>query len=137
MEDYEKMLNSAFEKVKSCEFCDRFEIKKAEWHVQGKKTILNNFMNISNCLRKNDADNFAKFLSRELAELTEREGDRLIFNKVINSPSIIDEKIRKYADTFIVCSNCKKPDTNIIEENGKKFLRCMACGFKKQIQEKI
>jgi translation initiation factor 2 beta subunit (eIF-2beta)/eIF-5 len=47
MEEYESLLNSAFEKVKQQECCERFEIRKADWHVQGKKTIINNFMQIS------------------------------------------------------------------------------------------
>jgi putative translation initiation factor aIF-2 beta subunit len=133
MEEYTDLLNKAFEKVKQQETCERFEIRKADWHVQGKKTIINNFMQISNCLREGDSDNFAKFLSKELATLSERDGDRLILNKAINSQTIIDEKIREYAEFYIICQKCKKPDTHEIEENGKKFIRCMACGFRKQI----
>jgi len=134
-DSYEDLLESAFKNVKQQEACERFEIRKADWHVQGKKTLINNFMQISNCLREGDSDNFAKFLSKELAALSEIDGERLILNKAINSQTIIDEKIKKYAELFVICPNCKKPDTKIIDENGKTFKRCMACGFKKPIAE--
>ena len=132
MEEYESLLNSAFEKVKQQQTCERFEVRKAEWHVQGKKTIISNFMQISNCLRRDNQEQFTKFLSKELAAQGQIEGDRLILNRVINT-TIIDQKIREYAELYIMCQKCKKPDTQEIEENGKKFIRCMACGFRKQI----
>lgn len=132
MENYENLLNDAFTKVKCSECaCDRFEIKRVESHVEGNKTIITNFGQITNCLRR-DAESFAKFLFRELAAPGEIAGDRLILIKKVSSQRI-EEKIKLYADKYVFCPNCKKPDTELMEENGAIFIRCLACGTKKQV----
>lgn len=133
MENYEDMLNGAFEKVKCSDAgCgDRCEVKRVEGHVEGNKTIITNFMQIANCLRR-DQGHFAKFLFKELAAPGEIAGERLILIKKISSPRI-DEKIKLYADKYVFCPNCKKPDTELVQENDATFIRCLACGTKKQV----
>lgn len=131
--NYESLLNDAFENVKPCEFCDRFEIKKVEGRHEGNKTIITNFTNICCCLRRNP-EHITKFLFRELASPGELNGDRLILSRKLSSNQI-NEKIEKYVDNFVKCPTCGKPDTEIIIENSNNFLKCMACGVKKQIHE--
>ncbi len=131
MEVYENLLDSAYEKVKPLKACDRFEIKKVEGHIEGKKTIISNFMQIVTCLRR-DPDQFAKFIFKELATSGEIAGDRLILTRKVSSESI-NEKIQKYINTYVSCSYCKKPDTEIVEQDGKRSIHCLACGHKKNI----
>ncbi len=129
MDNYEKLLEGAYEKVKPVECCDRFEIKQVEGHIQGKKTIVSNFVAISTCLRRNP-EHLAKFLFKELAAPGEIIGERLSLTRKVSSQNI-NEKIKKYSNLFILCPNCKKPDTELIDEGGKKIIRCLACGHKK------
>ncbi|MFZ5955406.1 MAG: translation initiation factor IF-2 subunit beta [Nanoarchaeota archaeon] len=135
MEDYEELLNGAYKNVKHMEPCERFEIKKVEGYFEGTKTIITNFIQIADCLRR-PSEHLVKFLFRELATSGEIAGDRLILTRKISSQTI-NEKIEKYTNQFVLCPNCKKPDTEIIEEGGQKFIRCLACGTKKAIVNKL
>lgn len=131
MEDYDNLLNSAYESVKPCEFCDRFEVKKVEGKHEGTRTIITNFSQIASCIRR-DPLHLSKFLFKELASSGSIDGDRLILSRKISSGPI-NEKIQKYVDIFVKCKKCEKPDTELISENGGVFLRCMACGAKEEI----
>ena len=132
--EYEKLLESAYEQVKPCEACERFEIRKVEGHHEGNKTVISNFSQITSCLRRN-CDHMAKFLSRELAIPVDMEGDRLILWGKIASKNIND-KIEKYVSRFVTCPKCGKPDTELIDENGNWTIRCLACGTRRSVAEK-
>ncbi len=131
MEEYESLLDEAFKKVDKTVVCDRFEIRKAEGHHEGNKTIITNFMPIASCLRRKP-EQFAKFLFKELAAPGEIAGERLILTRKVSS-ELVNEKIKKYVSRFVTCLNCKKPDTELVDEANKVYLRCLACGTKKEI----
>ena len=133
VDDYEKLLGDAFEKVKPCEFCDRFEIKKVEGMYEGARTIITNFGQIVICFRR-QPEHLAKFLFRELATPGVIDGERLILNRKIASVAV-NEKMKKYVEMFVKCGKCGKPDTEIITEGNKTFLKCMACGTKIAIHD--
>ncbi len=131
MDEYESMLGEAYKSITPTEFCDRFEVKKVEGHHEGTKTIITNFASVVQCLRR-DADHVARYLFKELASPGNIEGDRLIFIRKMPS-KMINEKIDKYVENFVKCSTCGKPDTEILSDAGKTYLKCMACGLKKEI----
>lgn len=136
MENYEKLLNEAYSKVKKVESNgERFEIPKIEGHFEGKKTILTNFTQIAAHLRRTP-EHFQKFLLKELATSGQIEGDRLILNNKVPSEKI-NAKIEQYAKEFVLCKECGKPDTEIIKEDRMSFLHCLACGAKHSIRAKI
>ncbi|MFW6225798.1 MAG: translation initiation factor IF-2 subunit beta, partial [bacterium] len=41
---------------------------------------------------------------------------------------------RKYAEEFVLCPECGKPDTELIKEEGITKLHCLACGAKHPVQ---
>lgn len=131
--EYEQLLSDAYAKIKPTEFCDRFDIKKAEGMHEGNKTIITNFAQICCGLRRTP-EHVARFLFKELASLGNIDGERLILNRKMPS-SQVNEKIEKYAEKFVKCSNCGKPDTEIMKESNKTFLKCLACGIKKEIND--
>jgi translation initiation factor 2 subunit 2 len=134
--EYEQLLNKAYEKVKQVESSgERFEIPKIKGHFEGKKTILTNFFQIILYLRRKP-EHFQKFLLKELATSGHKEGDKLIFNNKIPS-SKINEKIEQYVKEFVLCKECGKPDTEIIKQGRLNFLKCLACGAKHSVQDKI
>jgi len=136
MEDYEQLLNQAYEKVKQVDTSsNRFEVPKVTGHFQGKKTILTNFSQIVSHLRR-DPEHFQKFLLRELAAAGHLEGDRLVLNKKVSSKKI-NPKIEQYINEFVLCKACGKPDTEIIKEDRLTFLHCLACGAKHSVRGKI
>ena len=133
METYENLLEQAYKKVKVVKTGgERFEIPKVEGQVSGKNTIITNITQIAAYLRR-PIDLFVKFLLKELAVSGNMEGDRLILNTKLNSQKV-NEKIQRYAKEFVICPECKKPDTEIKAEKGIKFKHCLACGAKSPVR---
>lgn len=136
MDNYEKLLEHAYSKVRKVDTSkERFEIPKIEGHIEGKKTILTNFLQITSYLRRTP-EHFQKFLLRELATPGQMEGDRLVLNNKIPSTKI-NQKIDEYANEFVLCRECGKPDTEIKKEDRLSFVHCLACGAKHSIRSKI
>ncbi len=130
---YEELLNEAYENVEHVEECKRFEVLKVKGHHEGTRTIITNFGQVVTCLRR-DADHVIKFLTKELASSGELKGDRLILSRKLASKDV-NEKIEKYVNLFVLCPKCKKPDTELENDKGKAFLRCLACGEKHEVQK--
>jgi translation initiation factor 2 subunit 2 len=137
MTDYEKLLNEAYKNVKSVasNTGERFEIPKIEGHFEGKKTILTNFYQIADHIRRSP-EHFQKYLLKELAASGTRDGDRLILNIKVPSTKI-NQKIEDYVKEFVLCKECKKPDTELIKKDRLTFIHCLACGAKHPIRSKI
>ncbi len=136
MTDYEKLLEEAHKKIKKIDDTgNRFEIPKIEGHFEGKKTILTNFLQIASHIRRKP-EHFQKFILRELATSGNIEGDRLILNNKIPSAKI-NTKIEDYVKEFVLCKECKKPDTELIKEDRLTFIHCLACGAKHSVRSKI
>jgi len=137
MESYENLLEEAYGKIKHSETAagGRFEVPKVEGHFEGKKTILTNFYQICSYLRRSP-EHFQKFMLRELAAQGQREGDRLILNIKVPSAKI-NQKIEDYVSEFVLCKECKKPDTELLREDRVTFIHCLACGAKHPVRSKI
>lgn len=136
MEDYEKLLDAAYKKVKIVDSSNqRFEIPKIEGHFEGKKTILTNFFQIVSYLRRSP-EHFQKFMLRELAASGQKEGDRLVLNIKVQSAKI-NQKVEQYVKEFILCKACGKPDTELIKEDRLTFVHCLACGAKHPVRGKV
>ena len=136
MSNYEDLLHSAYNKVKSIDTSsERFEIPKIEGHFEGKKTVLTNFFQITTHLRR-DPEHFQKFMLKELATSGQKEGDRFILNMTVPSAKL-NEKIEQYAKEFVLCRECGKPDTELIKEDRINLVHCLACGAKHPVRAKI
>ena len=130
---YEQMLDEAYENVEATEEAGRFEVLKVKGHHEGVRTVISNFGQIVASVRRSP-EHFLKFLSKELASQCEVRGDRLILSRKLASKDIND-KIEKYVNGFVLCPKCKKPDTELDEDKGKAFLRCLACGERHEIHK--
>ena len=136
MEDYEKLLDNAYEKVKIVEGSgERFEIPSIEGFFQGKKTILTNFFQIASHIRR-EPEHILKFLTKELATKATIEGEKIAINMKVSSKKI-NPKIQQYAEEFVLCKECKKPDTQLIKEGKQTIVHCLACGAKHPVRTKI
>ena len=51
--------------------------------------------------------------------------------------SRLNEKIKKYAEEFVLCNDCGKPDTKLEKEGEFTYLKCMACGAKHYVKSRI
>lgn len=136
MENYEKLLEQAHKNLKPIEHSrERFETPKIEGHHEGTKTILTNLSQIASNLRR-DQNHLLKFLLKELATSGSIKQNRAIFMRKLPSTKI-NEKIQDYAKEFVICSQCQKPDTELIKEKGFTFIHCLACGAKHSVRQRI
>jgi len=138
--EYGKLLDEAYKKIKHPENfgnSERFEIPKVEGYFEGKKTIITNFAQIAGHIRR-DVGHFQKFILKELAAPGYLDGERLVLNIKVPS-SKISQKIEDYVREFVLCKECKKPDTEIIKEPQTRvtFIHCLACGAKHAVRGKI
>ena len=136
MEEYDKLLEQAYKEVKPITSNgERFEIPEVEGHIEGVKTIVTNFKQICDHLRR-DPNHIMKFLLRGLATPGTMQGDRLVLQRKVPSKKI-NEKIVEYVQEFVFCKECGKPDTELIKQDQFMFLHCLACGAKHSVRSKI
>jgi translation initiation factor 2 subunit 2 len=134
--DYEALLKKAqTEMPESVKEKGRFEIPKVRGHLQGSRTVISNFPQIAQTLQR-DPEHVLKFLLRELATPGDiRRGGLILGAKI--SASKINEKIKKYADEFVLCNECGSPDSSLMREGQFMYLKCQACGGKRLVRMKI
>lgn len=134
MEDtYEKLLDRARlalpEKTLTYE---RFETPTIDSFIQGNKTFIRNYDAITQKIRRSP-EILAKYLSRELAVPTTVQGGKLILNGKFYTKNLQD-KLQNFVESAVICKECKKPDTKVVEKNGVKTLICEACGARSPIR---
>jgi len=137
MEDYKKLLEEVRKNLPEHVLQkERFEIPKVIGHVQGNRTVISNFLQIASFLRRAH-ENLLKFVLRELATPGElkKSGSVIIGTKV--PASRINEKVMQYANSYVFCYECGKPDTKIEKEGNFSFMKCAACGARHAIKSKI
>lgn len=134
--DYEEMLEKARNEMPDAVFLkERFEIPKIRGHLQGNKTVLSNFIQIANFMNRSP-DHMLKYLSRELGTPAIIKNNQVILGTKIPA-SRVNEKVRNYANEFVLCPECGKPDTKIEKEGMLNFLKCLACGARHEIRLRI
>lgn len=130
---YEEMLDRAYKKLPTItKKSTRFEVPSVTGSLQGNKTLVTNLLQISNKLGR-DINHLTRFLNRELATTSTTKNGVITFVGKFNS-KVLNEKINKYIKEFVTCSQCGKPDTQIIKEKGVTFKRCEACGAKSTVR---
>ncbi len=134
--DYEELLSDAYENMpESVSQRERFQIPKVTGFLEGNRTVVKNFGEIAKAFRRN-GDHLQKFLLKELATPGTPQGERLILGRKVQ-PQLINDKVRKYADLYVICGECGKPDTNIASEKTGTFIVCQACGHKARVKELV
>ncbi len=114
---------------------DRFEIPKVLGHLQGNRTIISNFTQIADTLRRKP-EHLLKYVLKELATPGNLKRNSLLIGAKVPA-SRINEKIKQYANEFVLCKVCGKPDTKIEKDGAIANLKCSACGAKYVVRSKI
>ena len=136
MDNYEKLLDKAYEKVKPVEkSSERFEVPEVKSMIEGNKTIFINFGAICDYLRR-PRTHVEKFLEKGVAKPGKIVGDRLIFAGKISNKKL-QEKTEEYVKEFVICKECGKPDTELLKEGQFYFIHCLACGARHAVSYKI
>lgn len=111
---------------------DRFELPKPVSSIAGNRTVLYNFKEVSDRLRRNN-EHLLKYLSGELATAGTIDGNRAIFQGKFDNKTL-ERLLERYTQEFVLCPTCHQPDTKIVREERLYFLVCEACGARSSIR---
>ncbi|HHY00599.1 MAG: translation initiation factor IF-2 subunit beta [Methanobacterium sp.] len=129
MSDYEELLDRAIEQIPpQSSQTKRFSVPKAYSLIQGNRTIIQNFGEVTDAMNR-DPQHVLKFLLRELGTAGNLEGNRAIMQGKFTH-YLINDRMDDYVKRFIMCHECNRPDTKIIREDRIFILKCEACGAK-------
>lgn len=132
MEDYKTLLKKAREQLPKEVFKkERFEIPSFNSSVIGNRTLVRNFIEVTNKIRR-DPKHVLKYLEMELASPAHIEERKAIFQGKFGS-HVINTKLEKYIKTYVLCPECDKPDTTLKKDDRVLFIKCEACGAKKSV----
>mgnify|MGYP000182648757 CR=1 FL=1 len=131
--DYTSLLDRAMNQVpKHRVEQSRFKVPKAEVSIVGSRTIIHNFKELTNTLRR-EPRHLLRFILKQLATAGDIEGDLVILQGQF-SRATINRLIDLYVRNYVICPVCKAPDTKIVKEKRMWFLICEACGAKSSIR---
>ena len=100
--------------------------------VEGSQTILRNFAAIVDSMDR-DPNHVYQYLVNELGTSGTREQVRVLFKGRI-PPKRIKEKLVGYVKAYILCEQCRAPDTRFIKEDRTTLLKCQACGATRPVR---
>jgi translation initiation factor 2 subunit 2 len=127
-DNYLELLKKAYSSLPSkTQNFERFDPPDLKISYEGTKTIINNFDQIVEKLRR-DKKYLAKYFGKELAVPTQIDGQRLLIFSKINQ-KLINDKYQYFIKYFVICPMCNRPDTKIVLNEQKiQLLVCEACG---------
>ena len=127
--EYEQLLEKAFEKIQKKAASTRFKVPQLILELQGPKTLIKNFSQITIDLRR-EGNHLAKYLFKQLATHGSIQGDSLVLQARISRDSL-QNKYNEYLKEYVYCRVCGEPDTKLVKEGDILFLVCEACGAKR------
>ena len=127
------MLDEAYKEIpKILSVASRYHIPEIDSLVQGNKTIIKKFSQLCKALRR-DPEHVMKFFSRELASKAETKGADAVFVGRFRN-EFLNQKLRAYVKTFLLCEQCGKPDTKLKKKESITYKTCEACGAKNVVR---
>jgi len=135
--DYDKLLERAREGLEDVmQNAERFSPPVPDiMHEGSKKTIIRNFSEIVDSLRR-DETHLYKFLLQELGTAGSVNNRRLVLQGRVPEKKI-KARIKTYIETFVVCQECNRPDTAFLRIGRTLNLHCEACGAKRPIRTNL
>jgi translation initiation factor 5 len=106
---------------------------KIEGSGNGIKTAIPNITDVGLSLHRQPGE-VAKFFGTELGAQTRYslETDRAIVNGA-HTDQVLQDLINRYVEKFVLCPQCRLPETEYKIKNDAIFHRCAACGCKDMV----
>ncbi len=131
--EYEELLERARDRIpKDISERSRWTMPQPDIMIEGSQTILRNFSEIVDSMDR-DANHVFQYLLNELGTSGSREKSRIMLKGKV-PPKRIKEKIVSYVKSFILCGECKAPDTRFLREDRTTLLKCQACGATRPVR---
>ena len=135
MEDYMKGLERAMNRLPASRGTeDRFVIPPPKIFYEGKATVLENFASIADALNR-DPDHLMKFILQEMGTAGKIEGQHAVFQGRFTEQSL-ERHIDSYVQEYVICSECHRPDTQLIRSDRVLMLKCEACGAHRPVRKR-
>ena len=130
--DYRELLKRAHSQLpEDVHKHERFEIPRVRSGNVGMRTYLVNYKEIVDAMNR-DSLHVLRYLSREMATSGTIDGARAIFQGKFNNDTL-NRLIESYANEFVICPICKRPDTKMDRQERYTFLTCEACGARSSV----
>lgn len=106
---------------------------KIEGSGNGIKTAIPNISDVATSLHREPGE-VNKFFGTELGAQTtyNEDADRAIVNGA-HTDDTLQNLMHRYIELFVLCPNCRLPETNYKIKNDTIFHRCLACGSKDMV----
>lgn len=127
--NYQELLKRAKQNLPMTQSESRFEVPAASIAALKRATVIKNFSDVAKAVRR-DPKHLAKFMFKELAVPGAISGNELVLNGKVSS-SIINQRLQEYIKEYVICKECKKPDTTLVISEGIAMMKCEACGARK------
>ena len=110
---------------------ERFQVPEPDVGIEGKNTVIRNLQEITGVLRREPA-HLIGHRARELGCPGVHELPRGVLKSRIGKEQIA-QRIREYTDKYVICSECKRPDTHLKKDGRLLVLVCEACGAQRPV----
>lgn len=113
---------------------ERFVMPGPKVLHEGKTTVLENFGTIADAFNR-DPDHLMKYLLQELGTAGKIDGHRGVFQGKFSEQSV-GRHIDAYFEEYVVCSECRLPDTHLVKSDRVLMLQCDACGAHRSVRKR-
>lgn len=94
-----------------------------------KKTLLSNLTQVAKALDR-PAIYILKYFSIEIgAQIVEDKKDDRFFINGFHDAQKLQELLNFFIQTYVLCTTCENPETQLLVENKKISQKCKACGY--------
>lgn len=122
--EYDELLKKITNSKKSTSGV-RFTPPAVDINQSGQKTIIT--LDALASYINRPIDHIAKYLMHELTSSGQIENGKVVLAGRFGR-NLINEKINNYIKEYVICRQCKSPDTQMIREDKNYYIKCMACG---------
>jgi translation initiation factor 2 subunit 2 len=113
---------------------ERFVMPTPKVFYEGKTTVLENFGAIADAFDR-DPEHLMKYMLQEMGTAGKIEGHRGVFQGKFPEQAIT-RQIYSYFEEYVVCSECRLPDTHLIKSDRVLMLKCDACGAHRSVRKR-
>ncbi len=113
---------------------DRFVIPTPKIFYEGKTTVLENFVSIADTLNRNP-EHLIKFMLQEMGTAGKIEGQHAVFQGKF-SEDTMERLVDSYVQEYVICSECHRPDTQLVKSDRILMLKCEACGAHRPVRKR-
>ena len=110
---------------------ERFQVPEPDILSDGKNTLIRNLQEICGVLRR-EPEHVIGFLAREFGCPGVLDLPRGVLKSRLTKDQI-GQRLRDYTAKYVMCSECKRPDTHLVKEGRLSLLVCEACGAQRPV----